>query len=314
MSNTILITGSEGLIGKALAAALSARGFVLRRYDRRLTRQSRPLNVLDEALLCQAVSGCIGVVHLAAVSRVVLGERDPEACWRTNVEGTVNVLRAVRAQKNRPFVILASSREVYGQPTNLPVTEDAPVRPINVYGRSKVEGERLCLAARSEGLQTAVLRLSNVYGSTEDHADRVVPCFAAQAVRGQPLRVDGREHTFDFTHLEDTVSGFLILIAALLSGERTLPPIHLLTGQGSTLGQLANWASLLAGGRSEIVEAPPRSFDVAHFYGNPRRAEELLGWQARIPIREGLSRLIDEFAQAERKNPARAGLGDGRIG
>lgn len=299
MQDHILITGSEGLIGTALASALSRSGASIGRFDRKLSFGGSRLDVLDAAQLGRAVAGCIGIVHLAAVSRVVHGERDPAACWRTNVDGTRNVLAAAYKARRRPWVLMASSREVYGQPAALPASEDAPLSPLNVYGRSKVEAEQLCLSARAEGLQTAVMRLSNVYGSTDDHADRVVPCFAARAVRGQPLRVDGRHHTFDFTHLEDTVAGIQQLIALLLEGEQALPPIHFVTGQPTTLERLARWAIQAAGRRSVIVDAAPRSYDVARFYGDPRRAEELLGWRAKIPLREGLGRLVSEFARHE---------------
>ena len=142
----ILITGSEGLVGSALRAALEARGTEVAGLDVRGAGDEEG-DVRDAERIRQAAAGCCGIVHLAAVSRVVWGERDPENCWAVNVGGLRNVLAAaatVRAKSSgRPWVVFASSREVYGQPDRLPATEDTPLRPINVYGRSKVEGERL---------------------------------------------------------------------------------------------------------------------------------------------------------------------------
>ncbi|MDI7267217.1 MAG: NAD-dependent epimerase/dehydratase family protein, partial [Myxococcota bacterium] len=241
-----------------------------------------------------AVAGVRGIVHLAAVSRVIWAERDPELCWNTNVGGALCVLCAALDTPKRPWILFASSREVYGQPTALPAAEDAPLAPVNVYGRAKVESERLVASARDAGLRTAIVRLSNVYGSVRDHVDRVVPAFARAAVWGRRIRLDGREHTFDFTHIDDVVRGLLCLIA-LLDRDEELPPVHLLTGRPTTLGELAATCVDLARTGSPIVEAPPRSYDVARFYGDPTRARELLGWTATIPLRLGLDRLIRAF-------------------
>lgn len=135
----------------------------------------------------EAIQNCTGVVHLAAVSRVVWGQRDPDLCWRTNVAGLQNLIRLALAQRSKPWVLFSSSREVYGQAPSLPVAETTALNPLSVYARSKAEGERIVLGARNQGLQTAVLRLSNVYGCTKDHADRVIPAFAGAAVEGLAL-------------------------------------------------------------------------------------------------------------------------------
>jgi len=104
----------------------------------------------------------VGVVHLAAVSRVIDGERDPARCWAVNVEGTRTVVEAAQSSPLRPWVIYASSREVYGQPSALPASEDCDRAPLNVYGRSKVAAEDLVTAS---GLAHAIVRFSNVYGA-----------------------------------------------------------------------------------------------------------------------------------------------------
>lgn len=287
----ILITGAEGLIGSALAPELRRRGERVRSLDLRGVEPDSCGDVRHEPDVRRAVAGIRGIVHLAAVSRVIWAEHDPELCWSTNVGGTRQVLQAAAESPVRPWVLFASSREVYGQPTALPAAEDAPLAPVNVYGRAKVEGERLVASAREAGLRTAIVRLSNVYGSLHDHADRVVPAFARAAALGRRIRLDGREHTFDFTHIDDVVRGLLRMIDLLDHGE-VLPPVHLLTGRPTTLSELAATCVDLARTGSPIVEAPPRSYDVARFYGDPTRARELLGWTATIPLRLGLDRLI----------------------
>jgi nucleoside-diphosphate-sugar epimerase len=295
VSQSILVTGSEGLVGSALVRALTDAGFEIVRFDRNAPPERGRADVRDPAAIRSAVARCAGIVHLAAVSRVIWGERDPRGCWETNVGGTQRVLEEALQDQRRPWVLFASSREIYGQPDRLPASEDTPIHPVNIYGRSKAMGERLVNEAQSAGLRAAIVRLSNVYGSAADHADRVVPAFARAAVLGEQLRVEGVRHTFDFTHLDDTVRGLLTMVEALQAGERRLPPIHLLTGVPTTLGELAALAVAVSGRTAEVTEAPPRSFDVSHFYGCPLRANEILGWEARVGIRDGLTRLIDAF-------------------
>ena len=163
-----------------------------------------------------------------------------------------------------------------------------------MYGRSKVEGERLVDQARERGQRAATVRLSNVYGSARDHADRVVPAFARAAVSGNTIRMEGAECTFDFTYIDDTARGMVAVIDLLEIGE-TPPPIHLLTGTPTTLHDLATLAIDVAGGTSPVVEAPPRSFDVSRFHGDPSRARELLGWEPRVVLRKGLERLVRDL-------------------
>jgi len=294
MRGQILITGSSGLVGTALVSALTGRGIGVTCLDIAAKGDSQG-DVRDGNRIREVTEGVSGIIHLAAVSRVVLGEREPERCWATNVAGLQNVLQAAAASRLRPWVISASSREVYGQPDSLPASEESPLRPVNLYGRSKLEGERLVEAERCNGLRACTIRLSNVFGSTADHVDRVVPAFARAAAFGGELRVDGAEHTFDFTHIDDVARGIVLLAELLGSGDAAPPPLHFVTGVPTPLGELAQMAIRVAGTGSTIRLAPPRDFDVARFFGRPDRARTLLGWEPRVSLEEGLTRLIHAF-------------------
>jgi nucleoside-diphosphate-sugar epimerase len=296
----ILITGSHGLIGIAITRALVLNGYEVRRVDCRVPAGHRDYGDIRDQLLMKRVARDVdGIIHLAAVSRVHWGDADPDQCWQTNVVGTTNVVRAAAESGRNPVVIIASSREIYGEPTALPVHEDTPAAPVNLYGRSKVACEQAALAGRDAGVNTAVVRFANVYGSTADHLDRVVPAFARAASEGTTMRVCGRGQVFDFTHVDDSARGTIMLLKALLAGERNLPPVHFVTGRATTLEQLAEMAKQAGGGRSAIVEAPARANDVATFVGNPTRAEQLLDWRAIIAIEHGVRQLVDDFAGAE---------------
>jgi nucleoside-diphosphate-sugar epimerase len=295
----VLITGAAGLIGRAVSPLLRAAGAVVIPFD---LRSEPPRDVTDAVVVRDALSGIDGIIHLAAVSRVVAGERDPDLCRRTNVEATRALLGLALDCERVPWFIQASSREVYGQQERMPVPEDAPLSPRNVYARSKVAGERLAEEARGRGMTTAIVRFSNVYGDTLDHADRVVPAFARAAALGGTVRVDGSDCTFDFTHVADVADGLVRVARLLRGGERALPPIHFVSGRQTSLGELAELA-IVHGTAVTRQEAPARSFDVHRFCGDPARAEALLGWRAATPLDAGFARLVAAYRAKSRAAP-----------
>jgi nucleoside-diphosphate-sugar epimerase len=304
---TILVTGCEGLVGRALRPLLIAQGHGVVGLDLALpTGHPERGDIGDRAGLARRCLDVDGIVHLAAVARVKHAEADPERCRAVNVVGTENVIEAALAAPRRPWVLVASSREVYGEPARIPVVESDPVAPINVYGRSKAASEGAALAGRRRSLRVAILRLANVYGSTEDHPDRVVPSFCRAAARGAAMRVEGADHTFDFTHVADVVRGIEATVRLLEAGRGDLPALHLASGRATRLGELARIANAGGGGRSRIEETRNHAFNVSRFVGDPTRARELLGWRAQVPVAAGVYQLVADFRGmlAEGERPA----------
>lgn len=294
----VLLTGCEGLIGSALKVALLNQNIYVQGFDHKLPHTHQDYgDILDPAKLEEAVKSCDGIIHLAAVSRVIWGERDPDLCWKTNFDGTQNVLECATNSPKRPWVLYASSREVYGNQDVLPVKENAELNPVNIYGRSKAAAEEITLKERDRGSNTAIVRFSNVYGSISDHPDRVIPAFCLAAAIGQALRVDGSQNTFDFTHIKDVVTGLLKIIEKLTQGEQNLPPFHFTTGRATSLREAAKIANMAGGNKSEIIEAPSRSFDVSNFCGDATQTMGLLNWQPTISLEEGISQLLFNFSK-----------------
>jgi nucleoside-diphosphate-sugar epimerase len=292
----ILITGSSGLIGRALTKELKQQGINIIPFDKKTPlNEANDQDILHKAQLKEATYPCQGIIHLAAISRVIWGEQNPGLCWKTNYEGTLNVLDAACYSPHKPWVIFSSSREVYGNPQSLPVTEQAPTNPINIYGKSKAAAEESILQIRKEGIKTAVVRYSNVYGSIDDHPDRVIPAFCRAAAQGHPLRIDGFLNTFDFVHLEDTVRGTLKIVEHLIAKGSVLPPLHLTTGRETSLKEAADLANKAGDKHSKIIQAPSRTFDVSHFSGNARQTMNILGWAPKIRIEEGIKDLTCLF-------------------
>ena len=293
----ILVTGGLGLIGTELVRRLRAVGVECRIYDVRATDPDCSGDVCDLGNLKGRMAGCDGVVHLAAVSRVIWGEQDPQKCWSVNRGGTINVLQAAHGFPlgRRPWVVYGSSREVYGEAPTLPASEDTPLKPVNIYGWAKLAAEEAVVEACSAGLIASTVRFSNVYGSVDDHTDRVVPAFARAASEAGTMRIDGGDNTFDFTHVVDVVDGLVSLVHAIDTERKALPPIHFVSGRPTTLLELAEIARSQGAPGASISFAPSRNFDVSRFYGDPTRATQLLGWRASTPLNEGVGRLVADY-------------------
>ena len=292
-TNKILVTGHCGLIGRYIVPIIENHGFSVTGLD--ITDKSGDISTISD--IKRAIEGCSGVIHLAAVSRVIWGEQNPKKCWLTNAVASEQLLKAALESRSKPWVLMASSREVYGEPKYNPVSEDSPLLPVNIYGEAKLAMEQASFSAREAGLNTAILRLSNVYGDTYDHVDRVLPAFCRRAVEGKTLRVDGFDHVFDFTHVSDTVDGIWRLVQMLEAGEEGIPPIHLLPGIGTTLLEAAEKAVNAANSSSDIISSPSRHYDVSRFVGDPSRAKSILGWEAKVNPEQGIGLLVDAFSE-----------------
>jgi len=289
----ILITGAAGLIGRHLCSRLKVEGVEFRRFDVRIDPTQ---DIRNRDAILRALDGVTGVVHLAAVSRVLWAQEDPDRCHETNV-AALSLLADLCLQGARPWLLFASSREVYGNPVRLPVREDDEMVPVNIYGRSKLDGELIVNRARQAGLLANICRFTNVYGCQYDHEDRAAMAFARKAVHGGTMRLNGGGSTFDFTHIYDVTDGIWRLMRQMNSN-RQMPPIHLVSGKGTSLREFAGLAATLALKPVEIHEMPARNFEVSGFVGDPSRAAELLGWTSRISLDEGLSQLIADLSLA----------------
>ena len=214
-----------------------------------------------------------------------------------NVDATHALLESIKKSQHKPWLIYASSREVYGQQNNLPVLDTSELKPMNHYARSKLAAENWVNVYRQEGLRTAILRFSSVYGSIADHADRVIPAFCRAAINNQALRIDGFNNVFDFTHVEDTVDGILATIHQLQTGINDLPAMHLTTGIGTSLFELASLIQSILNKPLQFSEAPARNYDVHRFYAEPVYANKLLNWKPVIKLEDGLKNLLTQFQE-----------------
>jgi len=273
-----LVTGGAGFIGAHLVSRLVAQGtdvVVLDNMKRGSREKLEPhvqagrVRLVEDDIrnfeaTAAAAAGCSVVYHLAAQSNVMGASDDPTYSITTNVVGTVNVLRAA-TQARVPRVVFTSSREVYGEPPHLPIAEDYPLLPKNMYGASKVAGEAYCRAfASNQALKVEILRLANVYGPGD--SGRVIPLWLGAAQSGQDLRVFGGEQIIDFLWVGTVVD------ALLRTAERGLPgPTNIGTGVPTSILDLAQRVLRVTGSKSSVVRMPSREIEVAKFVADTTR-------------------------------------------
>ncbi len=210
--------------------------------------------------------------------------------------GTENLLRL--AAEQRAVFLQASTSEVYGDPEVHPQPESYwgrvnPVGPRSMYDEAKRYGEALCTAyERSRGARLRIARIFNTYGPRMQLDDgRVVPNFIGQALRGEPLTVygDGKQ-TRSFCYVDDLIEGLLRLAASDAKG-----PVNLGSSFEFTVLEFAETVRRLTGSRSIITYKPLPGDDPKQRRPDTAKAKQLLGWEARTPLEEGLRRTIDSF-------------------
>lgn len=247
--------------------------------------------------LADLVASFDGIIHLAGMTRVKWGEENPVLCQTENAVLTERLTAACAVSPTTPWLIYASSREVYGEPITLPVIDDAPLVPINVYGRSKVTAEEAVAAAGREGLRTAILRFSTVYGGVGDHEDRLFPALMQRALTGTALTLNGSDTILDPTWIDDVVEAILAVAVRLADGAVPDGAILLSGGAGVSLADIAVQILRATNSRSIVVEQPPRNYDTHRFVGNPARARAWLGWHASTPLDDGVRRYAARLVQ-----------------
>ncbi|KZO99765.1 glycosyltransferase family 47 protein [Calocera viscosa TUFC12733] len=342
-SGRIVVTGGGGNIGKQIVRQLLATSTPVTVLDVVFNQEelddiyldypaAHATNLLHVVLgdirnasaLQQAITeDVVGVVHLAAVSRVLWCLENEADCFDANERGTELILDALTEHGKRrgiqPWFVLASSREVYGNAESFPVAEDAPRTPANVYGASKLKAEevlerhltRLNEGGRTTGsLHAIMLRLSNVYGGQFDHLERLVPNIATQALSHLPIQIVGGAQNLDMLHIDDCVDAFLLAINKLgdlsaanwFGASRTsIETFNVATGKTVLASELINKLLHLARSKSPIqyLKADDRFPD--RYVGSTEKAERGLGFRAQVSIDEGLLRLVGLYLQRTEK-------------
>lgn len=301
----ILVTGGAGFIGSHLIDRLMNEGHDVLCLDNFYTGHKRNvMQWLDNPyfeLIRHDITEEIRlevdqIYHLACPASPVHYQYNPVKTIKTNVMGTLNMLGLAKRVKAR--ILLASTSEVYGDPEVHPQSEEyrGNVNPIGIrscYDEGKRVAETLCFDYhRQNNVDIRVARIFNTYGPRMLENDgRVVSNFVAQALRGEPLTVYGDgSQTRSFCYVADLVDGLM----RLMNGDH-MGPVNLGNPGEYTILELAQMIQSKINPEAEIQFKSLPQDDPQRRRPDITRAKEWLGWEPKIPVQEGLDRMIVDF-------------------
>ncbi|KLT45199.1 hypothetical protein CC85DRAFT_282690 [Cutaneotrichosporon oleaginosum] len=317
----VLVTGGGGMIGKQVIARLLTAGTPITVLDKiffedelMALQRKHPKtdlryvegDIRDATALASAMtSDVVGVIHLAAVSRVLWCLENEKDCDDVNVRGTQLVLEAMKGG----WFIQASSREVYGNPEKMPVPEDTPHKPANVYGSSKARAEDVITsyvanvtASGTKDINAIMLRLSNVYGSAADHRERLIPAIMSNALAHRPIQIVGGDQNLDMVNIRDVVNGFTLAVNRL--NEKAMGPekkrgevevYNVGTDKSTSAMELIRKILWLTNSSSPVQTLPGDNRFPDRYVGSTKKSLEVLGFKAAVPIDEGLHSLALQY-------------------
>ena len=302
----ILVTGGAGFIGSHVADGFRAQGHEVAVVDDlsvgKRANLDPAIQLYEHDIRAENLESVFKdfrpdvVDHHAAQSNVPASVTDPVYDASVNVLGSLNLLRLSAAHGVRKFIYISSGGAMYGEPdpADLPVKETAPVRPLSPYGASKQALEAwLGVYQRTFGLDFTVLRYANIYGPRQSIREEgaVVAVFATRMAAGQPVTIDGTgQQTRDFVYVGDCVTANL---AALERGSGRA--FNIGTGRETSIREIFDAMAEVAGYAQPPNFGPPRKGDVVRIVLDPSRARGELGWQAQMPLHEGLARTYAFF-------------------
>ena len=303
----VLVTGGSGFLGSHLCDRLVARGDDVVCADNLFTGRKRNVahllakpnfEFLRHDVTFPLYVEVDQIYNLACPASPIHYQYDPVQTTKTSVHGAINMLGLAKRLKARIFQ--ASTSEVYGDPDVHPQPEEywGRVNPIGVrscYDEGKRCAETLFFDYyRQHRLDIRVGRIFNTYGPRMHPNDgRVVSNFIVQALKGQDITLYGDgEQTRSFCYVDDLIDAFV----AYMDKEGDLPgPINLGNPTEFTIKQLAESVIDLTGAKSKLVYQPLPSDDPKQRQPDIAKAKELLGWQPRVALRDGLIKTIAYF-------------------
>jgi nucleoside-diphosphate-sugar epimerase len=304
-----LVTGGAGFIGAHLVEGLVAAGWSVRVLDDLSTGRPENLaavasrielvrgDVRDAETVAKAVRDVEVVFHQAAVPSVPRSVAEPVRTNSVNVDGTLLVLESAR-QAGVRRVVYAASSSAYGDTPVLPKVESMAANPLSPYALQKYVGEVYCRLYHSlYGLETVALRYFNVYGPRQDPRSEyaaVIPKFITACLRREAPTIYGDgEQTRDFTMVHDAVRANLLAADAPRASGAVC---NVAAGARTSLNQLFEAIRAETGSPATPRYAPARDGDVRDSLASLERSRELLGYEPRVALREGLRLTIESFS------------------
>lgn len=312
---TILVTGAGGFIGSHLVEFLLHYGSEVKAFVhynsqgdignlRFLPKEAFDRievifgDVRDSGSVDRAVTGCECVFHLAALIGIPYSYLAPRSYVDTNINGTLNVLEAVRRQRI-PRMVHTSSSEVYGTAQYEPIDENHSLQGQSPYSASKISADMLVESYhRSFDLAVTTLRPFNTYGPRQS-VRAVIPTIISQLLSSKEVvRLGSLDPERDLTFVEDTARAF---VAAAESDEMLGKTVHIGNGKSISIGKLAEMLVEMINPNAQIVcdekRVRPVNSEVMKLICDYSKAEANMGWKPMVSLTEGLRRTIEFVRQ-----------------
>ena len=302
----LLVTGASGFVGRRLVQVARVRWPGAEVIALMGPGESGGLDIADAASVDRAIAHAkpTHVVHLAAVAAVTEATRAPRAAFSVNVDGTLNLVEAIKARSPGAFLLHVSSAEVYGRSLNAAdgaaVDEEALLQPVNAYAASKAAADLLVRAEAAQGLRAVVARPFNHVGAGQSRAF-VAPAFAAQiacieaGMQDPVIQVGNLDDARDFLSLDDVIDAYAAIIANS-DGEESGSVYNIASGRPVRIREVLE--QLLAASQLRIrVEVDPKRLRPgAHssYVGDASKLRRRFGWSPRRPLAEALAAVLAE--------------------
>jgi GDP-4-dehydro-6-deoxy-D-mannose reductase len=288
-----LVTGASGFVGGWLLDHVRTAGDEVLAPEVDVTDAARLRDALDDARPH-------AIYHLAALAHVGESWAAPRQTFEVNATGTLNLLEAARSLTPMPTVLLVGSAEVYGRVTagELPLREDAPLRPVSPYAASKVSAEFLGLQAYlAHGLPVIRVRAFNHIGPGQAPTF-VVSSLARQIADatlhgGSSIRVGNLTPRRDFTDVRDVVRAYRLLVERGTPGE----VYNVCAGEAVAIADVVEALLEISGARLELVQDPDRvrAVDVPVLVGDPSRVQQATGWRRQRGLEASLADVLEHW-------------------
>ncbi len=301
----ILVTGGAGFVGSIISKILLTKGAKVTVLDSLFTGSERLLpkhpnltfvkgDVCDKKLIESLVKKHRLIIH-AAAKNIIISTKNPYEDYETNVGGTLNILLAAK-KHGIDKIVYTSSASVYGNPTQLPISENANTYTLTPYSVSKLAGENYCTAFyESYELPVSTVRYSNVYGENQDPANPycgVISKFFESALKGSNLKIHGDgEQTRDFTYVYDAAEA---TIEALINPKSVGHVFNTGTGIETSISQIAKMILEITRSKSKIEYIDKRDIDnIRRRVVSIEQIRRVLRWSPRHTISHGLAETYD---------------------
>lgn len=300
----ILVTGGAGFIGSNTVKLLCDLGMDVTVFDNLsfgyqdlVDKRAKFIkgDLLDKKAISQALKGIDKVFHFAAISIIKQSIADPVFCFRTNINGIVNLLEGMRTNDVR-FIINSSSASVYGNPKVIPVTEDSGKEPLQPYGASKLAVEAILSSYfYTYGVNSTSLRYFNAYGPNDEQqpVSRAVPAWMKAILNHQPIPLYWKGGQLrDYVYVQDIAQAHIAVMHL-----RGFNYFNIGSGNGILIKDLLEKMFTKIGYRTEIIDKGERPGDPKVLVANISKIKESLGWKPSFDLEKGLDLTIDYFRQ-----------------